>query len=40
MKTVGAMEERVLGNKGMSWKSKMQVYNVMVVPMITYGWES
>ena len=26
MKTVGAMEERVLGNKGMSWKAKMQVY--------------
>ena len=40
MSTVRAMKAKVFGNRGLSWKAKMQVYNVMVVPMMTYGCES
>ncbi len=40
MSTVGAMKAKVLENRGLSWKAKMQVYNAMVVPMMTYGCES
>ena len=40
MSTVGAMNAKVFGNRGLSWKAKMQVYNGMVVPMMTYGYES
>ena len=34
------MRAKVFGNRGLSWKAKMQVYNAMVVPMMTYGCES
>ena len=37
--TVGAMNAKVFGNRGLSWKAKMQVYNAMVVPMMTHGCE-
>ena len=37
---VGAMKAKVFENRGFSWKAKMQVYNAMVVPMMTYGCES
>ena len=40
MSTVGAMKAKVFENRGLSWKAKMQVYNAMVVPMMTYGCES
>ncbi len=40
MSTVEAMKEKVLGNRGLSFKAKMQVCNAMVVPMLTYGCES
>ena len=40
MSAVGAMKEKVLGNKGLSCKAKMRVYNAMVVPMLTYGCKS
>ena len=39
MSTVGAMKAIVLENRGLSWKAKMQVYNAMVVPIMTYGCE-
>ena len=39
MSTVGAMNGKVFGNRGLSWKAKMQVYSAMVVPMMTYGCE-
>ena len=35
MSTVGAMKAKVFENRGLSWKVKMQVYNAMVVPMMT-----
>ena len=35
MSTVGAMKARVFENRWLSWKAKMQVYNVMVVPIMT-----
>ena len=37
MSTVGA---KIFENRGLSWKAKMQVYNAVVVPMMTYGCES
>ena len=40
MSTVGAMKVNVFENRGLSWKAKMQVYNAMVVPTMTYGCES
>ena len=40
MSTVGAMKEKVFGNRGLSCKDKLQVYNAMVVSMFTYGCES
>ena len=40
MSTVGAMKAKVFENRGLSWKAKMQVYNAMVVPMMTCGCES
>ena len=40
MSTVGAIKAKALENRGLSWKAKMQVYNAMVVPMMTYGCES
>ena len=40
MSTVRAMKEKAFGNRGLSCKAKMQVYNAMVVPMLTYGCES
>ena len=39
MTTVGAMKAKVFGNRGLCWKAKMQEYNAMVVPMMTYGCE-
>ena len=39
MSTVGAMKEKVFGNRGQSCKAKMQVYNAMVVPMLMHGCE-
>ena len=39
MSTVGAMKEKVFGNRGLSCKVKLQVYDAMVVPMFTYGCE-
>lgn len=36
LSTVGAMKEKyVFGNRGLSCKAQMQVYNPMVVPMLT-----
>ena len=40
MSTVGAMKAKVFENRGLSCKAKMQVYNAMVVPMMTCGCES
>ena len=40
MSTVGAMKEKVFGNRGLSCKAKVQVYNAVVVPMLTYGCKS
>ena len=40
MSAVGAMKKKVFGNKGLSCKAKLQVYNAMVVPTLTYGCES
>ena len=37
MSTVRAMKEKVFGNRGLSCKDKLQVYNAMVVSMFTYG---
>ena len=37
MSTVGAMKEKVFGNRGLSCKAKVQVYNAVVVPTLTYG---
>ena len=34
------MKEKVFGNRGLSFKAKMQVCNAMVVPMLTYGCKS
>ena len=34
------MKAKVFGNRGLSQKAKMQVYNAMVVPVMTYGCES
>ena len=34
------MKAKVFENRGLSWKAKVQVYNAMVVPMMTYGCES
>ena len=34
------MKAKVFENRGLSWKAKMQVYNAMVVPIMTYGCES
>ena len=35
-----ALKENVFGSKELSRKAKMEVYNAMVVPMMTYGCES
>ena len=40
LSTFGAMKAKVFGNRGLSQKAKMQVYNAMVVPVMTYGCES
>ena len=40
MSTVGAMKAKVFENRRLSWKAKLQVYNAMVVPIMTYGCES
>ena len=40
MSTVRAMKEKVVGNRGLSCKAKMQVYNPMVVSMLMHGCES
>ena len=40
MSTVGAMKKKVFGNGGLIFKDKLQVYNAMVVPTLTYGCES
>ena len=40
MSTVRAIKAKVFENRGLSWKTKVQVYNAMVVPMMTYGCES
>ena len=40
MSAVGAMERNVFGNRGLSQTAKMEVYNTMVVPMMTLGCES
>ena len=39
MSTVGAIKAKVFEDRGLSWKTKMQIYNAMVVPMMTYGCE-
>ena len=38
--TVGAMKAKVFGNRRLSWKAKMEVYNAIVAPMMMYGCES
>ena len=40
LSTFGAMKAKVFGIRGLSQKAKMQVYNAMVVPVMTYGCES
>ena len=40
MSAVGAMKEKVFGNRGLSCEAKAQVYNAVVVPTLTYGCES
>ena len=37
MSTVRAMKKKVFGNRGLSCKDRLQVYNAMVVSMFTYG---
>ena len=40
MSAFGALKETVFGSKESSRKARMEVYNAMVVPMMTYGCES
>ena len=40
LSTFGAMKAKVFGNRGLSQKAKVQVYNAMGVPVMTYGCES
>ena len=36
MSAVGAMQKKVFGSRELSKKAKVEVYNAMVVPMLTY----
>ena len=40
MSAVRAMERNVFGNRGLSQTAKMEVYNTIVVSMLTYRCES
>ena len=40
MSAEGAMRKKVFGSRELSKKAKVEVNNVMVVPMMTYGCES
>ena len=39
MSTIEIMKEKVVGNRGLSCKDKMEVCNAMVVPTLMYGCE-
>ena len=36
----GSLKKKVFGSRELSWKAKVEVYNAVVVPMMTYGCES
>ena len=40
MSAVRVMQKKVFGSRELSTKAKVEVYNAMVVPMMTYGCES
>ena len=40
MSTFGSVKKNVFGSRELSWKAKVEVYNAVVVPMMTYGCES
>ena len=40
MSVVGAMQKKVVGSRELSMKAKVEGYNAMVVPMMTYGCEA
>ena len=37
MSAVGALQKKVFGSRELSKKAKVEVYNAMVVPMMTCG---
>ena len=40
MSAFGSLMKNVFGSRELSWKAKVEVYNVVVMPMMTYGCES
>ena len=40
MSAFGSLKKNVFGSRELSWKAKVEVYNAVVVPMMTYGCES
>ena len=40
MSAVGALQKKVFGSRELSKKAKVEVYNAIVVPMMSYGCES
>ena len=39
MSTFGSVKKNVFGSRELSWKAKVEVYNAVVVPLMTYGCE-
>ena len=40
MSSFRSLKKNVFGNRELSWKTKVEVYNAVVVPMMRYGCES